>query len=490
MSEAGSDPVVFVSNRGPVEYDRSDGERTTQRGGGGLVSALSGLAGRLDDAVWVCGALTDEDAVVAREHDGKAFRIGEEDADLVVRMVEIDAEEQQKFYTIIANPLLWFVQHYLWALSDAPDITRREIDAFDNGYVPVNERFTEVVAEEVEARGGRATVMVQDYHFYLVPEQLRARCPDVFIHHFVHIPWPQPDAWRVLPGPMREAVLTGILGSDIVAFHTEHYARNFLLGCQELLGLHTDLEALTVEVGDRTVAARWYPISIDPDFFEKRASAPEVVAREEDLRARRREHLVLRVDRADLSKNIVRGFKAFDVLLDDHPELAERVTFLALLQPSRSDVEEYATYLDKIRRVVADVNLKHGTSDWQPIDLRLEDDFDLAVAAYKVFDLLVVNAIFDGMNLVAKEAVVVNQSYGVLALSENTGAYEEMGAFALTLHPFDIQQQADAFYEGLMMEHDERRERHEACVAIVRGNDIDKWLSEQLADVRRLRDQS
>ena len=489
MSEAGSDPVVFLSNRGPVEYGCEDGERTTQRGGGGLVTALSGLAGRLDDAVWVCGALTDEDAVVAREHDGKAFSIGDEDAGLAVRMVETDAEEQRKFYTVIANPLLWFVQHYLWALSDAPDITSREIDAFDHGYVPVNARFTDAVAEEVEARGGRATVMVQDYHFYLVPEQLRARCPDVFIHHFVHIPWPQPDAWRVLPGPMREAVLLGVLGSDIVAFHTERYARNFLLGCQELLGLTPDLDALTVKVGDRKVRAKWYPISIDPDYFEERASSPEVLAQEEDLSARRRDHLMLRVDRADLSKNIVRGFKAFDVLLDDHPELVERVTFLALIQPSRGDVEEYAVYLDRIRRVVADVNLKHGTSDWQPIDLRLESNMDLAVAAYKHFDLLVVNAIFDGMNLVAKEAVVVNESHGVLALSENTGAHEEMGAFALTLHPFDLQQQADAFYEGLMMEPEERKARHEACVAIVRGNDIDKWLGEQLADVRELRDQ-
>ena len=490
MSEAGSDPVVFLSNRGPVQYGCSDGERTTQRGGGGLVTALSGLAGRLDDAVWVCGALTDEDAVVAREHDGAAFKMGDDEADLVVRMVEIDAEAQEKFYTVIANPLLWFVQHYLWALSDAPDITRREIDAFDNGYASVNARFTDVVAEEVEARGGRATVMVQDYHFYLVPEQLRERCPEAFIHHFVHIPWPQPDAWRVLPGPMREAVLRGVLGSDSVAFHTEHYARNFLLGCQELLGRTTDLKALTVKVGDRTVRARWYPISIDPAFFEERASSPEVMSREEDLKARSRDHLILRVDRADLSKNIVRGFKAFDVLLDDHPELAENVTFLALIQPSREDVEEYVTYLEKIRRVVADVNLKHGTADWQPIDLRLEDDFDLAVAAYKRFDVLVVNAIFDGMNLVAKEAVIVNQRQGVLALSENTGAHEEMGASALTLHPFDIQQQAAAFYEGLMMEAEERRERHEACVAIVRGNDIDKWLHEQLVDVRELRDQA
>ncbi|MDQ3896684.1 MAG: trehalose-6-phosphate synthase [Actinomycetota bacterium] len=483
MTEA----VVFVSNRGPVQYDREDGERTVGRGGGGLVTALSGLAGRLDDSVWVCGTSTDEDAEVAREHDGKAFRAGDEDGALLVRMVDNDPEQREKFYTVIANPLLWFVQHYLWALSDAPDITKRELDAFDNGYVPVNARFAEAVAEEVEARGGDVTVMVQDYHFYLVPQQLRDRFPDVFLHHFVHIPWPQPDAWRVLPAPMREALLVGILGSDIVAFHTEHYARNFLLCCQELLGLPVDLEAHTVSLDGRKVRARWYPISIDPDQLEERAASDEVLEQERELTARRRDHLLLRVDRADLSKNIVRGFKAYDVLLDDHPELCERITFLAIIQPSRQDVEEYAAYIDKIRRVVADVNLKHGTADWQPIDLRLEENMELALAAYKLFDVLVVNAIFDGMNLVAKEAVIVNQRDGVLALSENTGAHEEMGAYALTVHPFDIQQQADAFYEALFMDAGERRERHEKCEATVRGNDVEKWLSEQLADVRKLR---
>ncbi len=482
MSEGDPGSFIFVSNRGPVEYDRSDGERTSSRGGGGLVTALTGLAGRLDDAVWVCGAMTDEDAAVAREHGGGAFEVG--DGDLVVRMVETDAEARRKFYTILANPLLWFVQHYLWPLSDAPDITKREIDAFDNGYAPVNARFAEAVADEVGSRGGEVTVMVQDYHFYLLPEQLRASCPEVFLHHFVHVPWPQPDAWRVLPGPMRDALLRGVLGNDIVAFHTERYARNFLLGCQELLGLPIDLEELTVQVGDRSVRARWYPVSIDAAHFKERAASSEVAECEAELSARRREHLILRVDRADLSKNIVRGFKAFDVLLEDHPELAERVTFLALIQPSREDVAEYRTYLEKVREVVAAVNLKHGTADWQPIDLRVQDDMDVAIAAYKLFDLLVVNPIFDGMNLVAKEAVVVNQRDGVLALSENAGAHDELGAFALTLHPFDLQQQADAFYSALVMDAEERRERHAACVEVVEGNDIDKWLAKQLADVR------
>jgi trehalose 6-phosphate synthase len=487
-SGAGQDPVILVSNRGPVEYSREDGERTAERGHGGLVTALSGLAAHLDDAVWVCAALSEEDVAVAREHDGRTFEVEDGGPGLLLRMVELDSDAQQKFYAVISNPLLWFIQHYLWDLSDTPDITRREVDAFDNGYAPVNAAFADAVVEEVEARGGRATVMVQDYHFYLVPELVRARCPEVFLHHFVHIPWPHPDAWRVLPPALRDAVFNGVLGNDVVAFHSKRYARNFVLGCDELLGLSVDMGELTVQVGDRTVLARWYPISVDPDELEATAGSDAVAEHEQRLAERRRDHLLLRVDRADLSKNILRGFRAYDTLLDDHPELVERVTFLALIQPSRGDVHQYVDYLERIRRLVADVNLKHGTADWQPIDLNMEGDFDQVVAAYKLFDVLVVNAIFDGMNLVAKEAALVNERNGVLALSENTGAYEELGEFAVTLHPFDIQQQADALFTALTMDADERRQRRDACAAVVRDNDVAKWLRQQLLDVRRIRE--
>ena len=469
-----------------MQYGRDGSERTAERGGGGLVTALSGLAGHLEDAVWVCAAITDEDRVVAAEHDGSSFPV-EDDSGLQLRMVEVDGEAHDKFYSIIANPLLWFIQHYLWDLSDAPDLTPREVDAFENGYAPVNARFADVVSEEVEARGGRALVMTQDYHFYLVAQRVRDRCPDAYLHHFIHIPWPQPDAWRILPPSMRDTLFNGLLGNDVVAFHTEHYARNFLLGCQELLGLPTDMEEMTVTVGHRTVRARWYPISVDAGAFEELARSSEVLDHQEQLNGRRRDHLILRVDRADLSKNILRGFRAYDMLLDDHPDLRERVTFLALLQPSRQDVSQYQDYLERIKRVVADVNLKHGTADWQPIDLHLGDNMALAVAAYKLFDVLVVNAIFDGMNLVAKEATLVNERDGVLALSENTGAHEELGAFALTLYPFDIRQQADTLYEALTMDPGRRKELREACNVIVRENDVAKWLNQQLDDARRIR---
>jgi trehalose 6-phosphate synthase len=498
-------PVVLVSHRGPVSFRRDQtGARTASRGAGGLVTALTGLASSLPDAVWVCAATTNEDVAVAGEHGGQAIAValepkprvldqadpadrpGDQPACVKLRLVEVEQQAHDDFYTVIANPLLWFLQHGMYGLAHAPRLTRREHIAFEDGYRAVNQRFADAVVEEVTARGGRALVMLHDYHFYLVAEQVRERCPEAVLSFFLHIPWPGPDAWRVLPPAWREQLLTGLLGNDVVAFHTEGFARNFLLCVQELLGLPVDLQAMTVDLGDRQVAARHYPISIDVAAMRELAASAEVAAHARGLReafCAGDRQLVLRVDRTDPSKNIVRGFEAFATLLADHPELLGRVTFLALLQPSRQDVPEYADYLAEIGAVVARINASYVREGHEPIDLRLQEDLPLAVAAYTVCDVLMVNALADGMNLVAKEAVLVNTRDGVLALSEHTGAHQELGAFAVTLHPFDIQQQADALYAALTMDPGLRRARREAPALVVQENDLGKWLVAQLADL-------
>jgi trehalose 6-phosphate synthase len=196
--------------------------------------------------------------------------------------------------------------------------------------------------------------------------------------------------------------------------------------------------------------------------------------------------LILRVDRTDPSKNVVRGFLAFGTLLDQHPELVGKVSFLALLQPSRTDVPEYADYIALIGAVVAEINARHTKEGRQPIDLRMVEDFQLAVAAFSICDVLVVNALADGMNLVAKEVAVVNRRGAVLALSENAGAHEELGEFAITLNPFDVQQMADALYESLTMPSDERHRRLAAAAEQVRTHDIRRWLDDQLVDLRKV----
>jgi trehalose 6-phosphate synthase len=493
-------PLVLLSNRGPVTFDRDTLGRTVNRGAGGLVSALSGLAEHLDDAVWVCGVATQEDAVVAREAEGGSILVQTHPGPLVVegkpegpavrvRLVATDPRAYADFYSVWSNPILWFIQHGLYGRTLSPVLTQVEHDAFENGYAAVNRAYAEAVVDEVRARGGKALVLLQDYHFYLVAEHVREQCPDVVLTHFIHIPWPGPDEWRVLPADIRERLLRGLLGSDVVGFHTRRYARNFVLCAQELLGLSVDLEELTIAVGDRTVRARYYPISVDPAKLDSALASEEVAGHEAMLRYVFLEgdrQLIVRVDRTDPSKNVVRGFLAFGTLLDQHPELVGKVSFLALLQPSRTDVPEYADYIALIGAVVAEINARHTKEGRQPIDLRMVEDFKLAVAAYSICDVLMVNAIADGMNLVAKELAVVNRRGGVLALSETAGAHEQLGEFAVTLHPFDVQQMADALYEALTMPDEERRRRLAAIEDQVRTHDVRRWLSDQLADLRRI----
>src|ERR687889_2216923 len=452
MSTSNGAPLVLVSNRGPVTY-QEDG--SVKRGTGGLVTALTGLASHRD-AIWIASAMTESDVDVAREHGGKPFEVeAPEGGSFRVRFVESDDEAYDRFYNIIANPMLWFIQHYLWDLSNAPDIRRHEVVAFHEGYQRVNADLAEAVVDEIDGQD-EPVVMVHDYHLYTLPAMVREARPDVFLHHFVHIPWTQPDAWRVLPAQIREEIYYGLLANDIIGFHTRSYRRNFLQCCRDLMDLEVDMDAGIVHCEGREVWVRAYPLPIDATAIQKVARSARVAEFERELLDRRRDHLILRVDRADLSKNVLRGFTAFDLFLEQNPEFSEQVTFIAHLIPSRQDVPEYAEYLEKIEALVAVVNHRHGTPDWMPIDLRLRENLEEAIASYKHYDVMIVNAMFDGMNLVAKEGPLANERHGVSLLSENTGAHEELGEFSLSVNPFDVQEQADAIHRALTMSAEER----------------------------------
>jgi trehalose 6-phosphate synthase len=473
-------PLVLVSNRGPVTF-QDDG--SVKRGTGGLVTALTGLASHRD-AVWIASALTDGDARKAHEAEGKALSVrSPAGGEYQVRLVVSDPDAYDRFYNIFANPMLWFIQHYLWDLSNAPDVRRNEVEAFEYGYNVVNEDLATAVIEEIEDED-EPVVMVHDYHLYTLPALVRRARPDVFLHHFVHIPWTQSDAWRVLPQKIREELYCGLLSNDIIGFHTSSYRRNFLQCCRDLMELDVDFDAGVVHFEDREVWVRNYPLPIDAKALFDVAASDGVAHQEQELLRRRRDHLILRVDRADLSKNVLRGFSAFDLFLEQHPEFRERITFIAQLMPSRTDVPEYAEYLERIEALVAVVNHRHGTPDWMPIQLKLRDDLEEAVAAYKHYDVLLVNAMFDGMNLVAKEGPMVNERDGVSILSENTGAHEELGEHALSVNPFDIQALADSIHAALTMEPAERARRLRGLKEIVTARDPGDWIDEQLDDIR------
>ena len=484
---AGRRKLIVVSNRPPVTFGRDeDGSRVARRGGGGLVTALRSLVA-LHDVTWVASAMTDEDRAVAAEADGEAIdETARDGSPYRLRLVAHEEASYDWFYNVVSNPTLWFLQHYLWDLAHSPNLDRGLHLAWEEGYVAVNAGFADAVVAELEAQP-EATVCFHDYHLYLAPRFVRTRRPDAALSHFVHIPWPEPDYWRVLPEAIRVALHDGLLANDVVGFHTERWKRNFLRSCGDIVGAECNFADGTADYDGRRASATAHPLSVDPGEFDELASSPQVLELERQLESRRAERLILRVDRTDPSKNVLRGFRAFERLLEDHPELHGKVAMLALLDPTRQDIPEYAEYLGAIQRTARAVNDHFQMEGWMPIELKIEDNFLESVAAYKQYDVLLVNAIFDGLNLVAKEAPLINERDGVLVLSENAGAHEELAEWALIVNPFDIAGQADALRVALEMPRDERRERLDGLRAHVREHDLGEWVEAQLSDVDRAR---
>ncbi len=467
--------LIVVSNRGPVTYGRDEGgNRTVHRGGGGLVTALRSLVA-LDDVIWIASAMSSEDRLVAEEAGDEALEETSQDGSRYrLRLLAHDAQAYDWYYNVVSNPVLWFLQHHLWDLKVAPRWDRGLHHAWEHGYVAVNRAFADAVVAELD-RDPEAAVFLHDYHLYLAPRMIRDERPDATLAHFIHIPWPGSEQWRILPEPLRADVHRGLLANDVIGFHAERWRRNFVQSCRDVLGAENVLE--------RTLVA---PISVDPVEFDELANSPAVLEAEREIVARRPERLILRVDRTDPSKNVVGGFQAFDAYLAAHPEAHGRVGMLALLDPSRQDIPEYAEYLGAIQRAARAVNDRFQASGWTPIDLQIRDDFPQTVAAYKQYDVLLVNAIFDGLNLVAKEAPLVNEQDGVVVLSENAGVHDELGAWALTVNPFDLAGQAEAIHQALELPAEERHARSEAIRAHVREHDLGEWIALQLAALDRV----
>jgi len=402
---------------------------------------------------WIASATTGEDRVVASEGD---------DAD--VTMVAHDPHAYDLYYNVVANPMLWFIQHSLWGPAVSPVIGNDFHEAWHTGYETVNRTFAEAVVAQLDNTPD-ATVFFHDYHLYLAPRMVRELRPDAKLAHFVHIPWPVD--WSVLPEAMRHAVHDGLLANDVVGFHTARWARNFERSCADVCG------------GCGSTLVTNHAISIDVGEFERLRGSDDVLAAERSLP--RPEKLVVRVDRTDPSKNIVRGLRAFGILLDEHPEWRGRVKMLARLDPSREKIAEYAAYREAIAAEADAVDARHPGA----LEVQVADAFPQSVAAYKQYDVLFVNAVYDGMNLVAKEGPLVNGRDGVLVLSENAGAHEELGEWAVTVNPFDVWGQAEALHEALSMGEDERRRRAEALREQVREHDVAAWVAGLLADLDR-----
>jgi trehalose 6-phosphate synthase len=471
--------LIIVSNRGPVTYTRGKRGRSVRRGGGGLVTALAPLISR-HEVTWVANAMTDEDRAVAAEAGGAFDETAGDGSGYRFRLVVHDPGDFDRFYNQFANPALWFLQHELWDLMGDPDLR----DAWVS-YERVNEAVAEAVLDEAAA-DPEAPIWLHDYQLYLAPSVVRRARPDAALSQFIHIPWPDPRGWSVLPERMCRAIHEGLLANDVVGFHTGRWRANFLQSAAAVLGAEVDAEAGTVQHDGRTTLVTAHPISVETSEFDELVESGAVRAEERDVESMRRERLIVRADRTDPSKNIVRGFRAFGLYLEAHPEAHGKVAMLALLDPSRQEIPQYAAYLDEIHAAADEVNDRFGRDGWKPVLLEVKDDFPRSIAAYKQYDLLLVNAVFDGLNLVAKEAPLVNKRDGVVVLSRNAGAYEELAPWVVAVDPFDLVGQAEALHAALSLPADDRRARANALRAHVREHDLVEWLDLQLADLDRV----
>ncbi|MGW7524803.1 alpha,alpha-trehalose-phosphate synthase (UDP-forming) [Streptomyces sp. NPDC054783] len=464
--------VLVASNRGPVSYTVDEkGSLLAKRGGGGLVSGLSAI-GPDDGSVWVCSALGDGDREAVRRAGGGLLP-GEDTGGQRVRMLDIDASVHADAYNGIANSVLWFVHHMLYQTPLEP-VFDAEFRRQWASYEAYNRAFAEALAEEA-AEG--AAVLVQDYHLCLVPGMLRALRPDLRIGHFSHTPWAPPEYFRLLPDDIAAELLNGILGADRAAFLTRRWADAFTECCHSVLG--PGAPAMRVGV---------HGLGADADFLRKRAHEPDVDERMAALRAEIGEgrSTIVRVDRTELSKNIVRGLLAYRQLLDDHPEWRERVVHLAFAYPSRQDLAVYRDYTAEVRRVAEEINSTFGTAGWTPVVLHVKDDFARSLAAYRLADVALVNPIRDGMNLVAKEVPVVSDEGCALVLSREAGAYEELGTDALVVNPYDIGGTAGALHSALSMPADERAERSKRLAAAATALPPARWFLQQLEALEEL----
>jgi trehalose 6-phosphate synthase len=477
--------IIIVSNRGPFQFqEEASGEFTAVRGSGGLVTALGALA-QQHDVLWVAAALSESDRRWT-EQTGRQPQVID---GISLRLIEPEPETYNQYYNEIANPLLWFIQHQLWDTPRKPSITRATWNAWHEGYTQINAQFATAVAASLPDTDRPVIILPQDYHLYLLPAFLREKLGErATIQPFIHIPWPGPDAWRILPGTIRTQMLNSLLQADIIGFQTSKDAFNFVQTCRFYLpDAHSYGSRDSISTTKRKVHARAYPISVDVEQVKTLGQEAQTkLLKNQLITFIGDRQLILRVDRIEPSKNILRGLEAFEAMLEAYPEHRERVNMLALLVPSRMAVDEYQDYLQEIMAKAGMINARFNDPFWEPIRIIVGDSYHRAIAAMQLYDVLLVNPIADGMNLVAKEGALLNQKNGNLLLSEHAGAFYELQEYAMNVSPFDVYGTAQALHDALVMPEAERQRNATGLRRIVEEADVQEWFQDQVRDALRI----
>ena len=478
--------LILATNRGPVSFATGpDGRLRPRRGSGGLVTALSQLGSHLP-VTWVAAAMSDAERRAAKDPALLRSAVADDDS-LRLVFAPIERPVYDAAYNVIANPLLWFLQHQMWNLPERPVIDASVMRAWEQGYVRLNETFGRAVLGQVGPRDKSPRIMLHDYHLYLAAATIRRECPGALISHFTHIPWPPSSLWQTISPRIREDICAGLAANDVVGFQTERYAHNFLRCVESFLpDAKVDYEAGTVKRGRHVTHVRTYPISVDVEATRRVARSRSATRRRIALEGMRHGKLIVRVDRLEPSKNILRGFTAFEALLSRAPRLRGQVTMLAFLVPSRTALREYGDYGRKVQGAVDRINARFGRADWRPVRLFYENDYAQALAGLSIADVVLVNPLVDGMNLVAKEAVVVSDRDAAIVLSETAGAFDQMADGVLSVAPADVIGTAQALRDGLEMPRHERAARLATLREGVEREDITWWLRTQLDDLTEI----
>lgn len=450
--------IVVVSNRGPVSFDRDGSGRVVPtKAAGGLVNALGPAVDGLG-AMWIAGAMSDADREAAASGmvDVEGFHL---------RLLTLDPRAYRAYYDVISNSTLWYLYHGLFDRVRRPAFDRRWRVAWQH-YREVNAHFATAVAE---ASPEGATVLVHDYHLALLGPHLAERRRDLRTVHFHHTPFSGPDEMRMLPGDAASELLQGLAAHGSCGFHSQRWADAFVASCKEIIG--------------QTPSTFVSPATANLDEVRAAASSDASRRAREQLLARVGDRKVIaRNDRIELSKNILRGFHAFEELLETRPEWRDRVCFVAYVYPSRQTLADYLAYRVECEAVAARINHRFATESWTPVLLSTEDDFPGAIAAMTIADVILVNPVRDGLNLVAKEAVSINERDCVLALSRECGAWDELGQWALEVNPFDVSATAEVLHRGLVMGADERAGRAAALRAAAGARDAFDWFRDLVAE--------
>ena len=481
-------PFILVSNRGPVEHQMSgDGRPEARRGSGSVVTAYSQMAQDFE-FTWVASAMGEGDRLVSDHGRSPHLKSPLPGHQINLKYVVTPRRVYHKYYNVLCNPLLWFLQHYMWNPPYNPNVDAAVHDAWETGYIPVNQAFANAVIEEAtvfsKTHEKAPIVISHDYHLYLMPEFVRQGVPDAVIQHFVHIPWPTPQYWHMIPDYITRRICESLCATDILGFQTLGDVRCFLDTVDEFIpDTIVDRNNHTVIWNGRTTSVKFYPLSINVEEVQRIANSPRALEYESKLSSDTGEINIVRIDRAEPNKNVIRGFRAYELMLNRYPELKGKVKFLAFLVPSRTHIRQYKRYMDEIHQVIQQINNNHGTPEWQPIVPFIENNYTQAIAGMKLYDVLLVNTIIEGMNLVAKEGPVVNSRNGVIVLSHSSGVYQQLSDGVVSISPTDIEGTMEALHQAITMSAEDRKIKAEKLYESVCREDINHWLYRQTKDI-------